>query len=57
MSVEEQFIVDVDISDNVNECVVLVYRCRGYSNPKLTNSFTGKEAIEAYDRLVGKEKR
>lgn len=57
MVVEEQFIVDVDISDDINECIVMVYRCRGCSNPKLVKSFTGKEAVETYERLIGKEKR
>lgn len=50
---EEQFIVDVDLDDDLNNCVMLVYGCRGHSSPKLVKSFTGKAAIEAYERLVG----
>lgn len=55
MCVEEHFIVDVDLDNDLNNCVVLVYSCRGHSKPKLVKSFTGKEAVEAYKRLIGKD--
>ena len=51
--IEEQFIVDVDLDHDLNNCVMLVYGCRGHSKPRLVKSFTGKEAVESYERLTG----
>ncbi len=53
--VEEEYFIDVDLSDNDNECVALIFRQRG-STVKMVNSFTGKDARKFFDILNGDRK-
>ena len=55
MGVEENYFIDVDISDNLNESVVFVYKGCG-SKLKLMKAFTGKEAVKIHNLMTGKEK-
>lgn len=56
MSVEENYFVNVDISeDNDNASVVMIFKQRG-SSVKLLHSFTGGEAEKFYKILTGEEK-
>ena len=55
MGVEENYFIDVDISDNLNESVVFVYKECG-SKLKLTKAFTGEEAVKIHNLMTGKEK-
>ena len=53
--IEEEYFIDVDLSDNDKESVILIFRQRG-SAVKMVNSFTGKDARKFFDILNGKEK-
>lgn len=53
--VEEEYFIDVDLSDNDDECVVLIFRQRG-SKIKMVNSFTGKDARKFFEVLNGERK-
>ena len=55
MGVEENYFIDVDISDDLNASVVFVYKECG-SKLKLMKAFTGKEAVKIHNLMIGKEK-
>lgn len=55
MGVEENYFIDVDISDDLNESVVFVYKECG-SKLKLVKAFTGEEAVTIHSLMTGKEK-
>lgn len=50
--VEEEYFIDVDLSENDKENVVMIFRQRG-STVKMVNSFTGAEARKFFDILNG----
>lgn len=50
--VEEEYFIDVDLSENEKESVVLIFRQRG-SAVRMVNSFTGAEARKFFDILNG----
>jgi hypothetical protein len=53
--VEEEYFIDVDLSENEKESVILIFRQRG-STVKMVNSFTGTEARKFFDILNGNMK-
>lgn len=53
-SVEENYFIDVDLSDEKNS-IVMVYKQSG-STVKMVNSFTGENASKFYDLLSGELK-
>lgn len=52
MQVEENYFIDVDLTDDEKTSVVAVYRQRG-STIRLVNSFTGKDAELIFQILNG----
>lgn len=50
--VEEEYFIDVDLSENDKENVVMIFRQRG-STVRMVNSFTGAEARKFFDILNG----
>ena len=50
--IEENYFIDVDLSEDRNRSSVMVYRSVG-STVKMVNSFTGKEAKLIHDILTG----
>ena len=55
MEVDENYFIDVDLSENPSVSVVTVYKQCG-SSVKIVNSFTGKEAEHFRKILTGEEK-
>ena len=55
MEVDENYFLDVDLSENPAVSVVTVYKQCG-SSVKIVNSFTGKEAERFRKILTGEEK-
>ena len=53
--IEEEYFIDVDLSESDKESVILIFRQHG-SAVKMVNSFTGKDARKFFDILNGKEK-
>lgn len=53
-SVEENYFIDVDLSDEKNS-IVMIYKQTG-STVKMVNSFAGKNAVKFYDLLSGELK-
>lgn len=53
--VEEEYFIDVDLSENDKENVVMIFRQRG-STVRMVNSFTGAEARKFFDILNGNVK-
>lgn len=53
--VEEEYFIDVDLSENDRECVVMIFRQRG-STVRMVNSYTGAEARKFFDILNGRVK-
>lgn len=52
MQVEENYFIDVDLTDDDRTSVIMVYKQCG-SAVKMVNSFTGKEAVEIFKILNG----
>ena len=52
MRIEENYFIDVDLTDNEKTSVVTVYRQRG-SAVRMVNSFTGKDAELIFQILNG----
>ena len=50
--IEENYFIDVDLSEDRNRSSVMVYRSVG-STVKMVNSFTGEEAKLFHDILSG----
>ena len=55
MEVDENYFLDVDLSENPAVSVVTIYKQCG-SSVKIVNSFTGKEAERFRKILTGEEK-
>ena len=55
MEVDENYFLDVDLSENPSVSVVTVYKQCG-SSVKIVNSFTGKEAERFRKILTGEDK-
>ena len=55
MEVDENYFLDVDLSEKPSVSVVTVYKQCG-SSVKIVNSFTGKEADRFRKILTGEEK-
>lgn len=55
MQVEENYFIDVDLTDDESKSVIMVYRQRG-SAIRMVNSFTGKEAVEFFKVLNGERR-
>lgn len=53
--IEENYFIDVDLSEDDKRSSVMVYRGVG-STVKMVNSFTGTEARLLHDILCGKKK-
>ena len=53
--IEEEYFIDVDLSENEKESVILIFRQRG-SAVKMVNSFTGEDARKFFDILNGRAK-
>lgn len=55
MEVDENYFLDVDLSENPSVSVVTIYKQCG-SSVKIVNSFTGKEAERFRKILTGEDK-
>lgn len=54
MNIEEEIMIDADISDDPDKSVLMVYRAVG-SVAKLDSVFTGKDAEKLYRILMKEE--
>lgn len=52
--IEEEFMVDIDISDDINRSVATVYGSVG-TKFKIISAFTGEDAVKIYNILTKKE--
>ena len=52
MSIVESIFIDADISDDSDDCTLVVYKQCG-SGAKMVNAFTGDEALRVYKLLMG----
>lgn len=55
MQIEENYFIDVDLTDDERTSVITVYRQRG-SAIRMVNSFTGEEAVRLFEILNGERR-